>query len=322
MVKDRDLEGFLSNVFTALKTGEQTVMWPSGVIVDIDSMRLRSFDDLRVPEQKHHKKEHHVREGFLSRFPDLSIAYPAVQSSQVDCVLQDVQIQEKCALCRYKKERFSVVLTRSFRSSDRKASRGPYCFEDFQALLVHCPDGIRFFLIPAIVLAQHGVMKTNLHDGKTILLCHANSPEPGEKSEDAWTRQYLYNADDAGCEERLKTALASIKNEVQIVPEIHTSSADKEAPLSALRRAYKSIPFEKKPVRGESFTTRIGNTRILIRRGYCMKAGGKVDNFPRYRVQLGVYNQNARKWMHSTDKDFTVLIVYTKLHLFLIDGKQ
>lgn len=324
MVKDRDLEGLLDRVFSALQTGEQDVVWPSGVVVDVTSIKIQPFDDLMVPKQRYHKKEHEARKGFLRRFPSLSVTYPAVQVSQVDCILQGVQVQEKCALsCRHRKDRFSVVLTRSFRSLDGKASRGPYCFEDFQALLAHCPDGKRIFLIPAIVLARYGVMKTKFHDGTSQLLCHADSPEPGEKSKDAWTSQYLYDADDAGCEERLRTALARIKNESRVVPEIHvhTASSEKEAPLSALRRAYKSIPFEEKPVGEEQFTTRIGNSRILIRRGYCMKTGGKTDSFPRYRVQLGVHCQRSRKWMHRTDRDFDVLIVYTALHLFVIDAE-
>ena len=320
MVKDSDLNKLLSDVFIALKTGEQNVAWPSGITVDVSSIKLRPFNDLRVPEHKNQKKEHHAREGFLSKFPDISVTYPAIQASQVDCVLQDVQVQEKCACCRYRKDRFNVILTRYFKSSEGIGSRRPYRFEDFEALLVHCPDGHRFFLIPAVVLAQRGVMKTHLHDGKTTLLCHADSPTPGEKSEDAWTRQYLYDADVEGCEERLKKALAKIANEKGVVPEIDTASAEKEAPLAALRRAYKSIPFEE-PVRRESFTTRIGDARILIRRGYSIKTGGNVDEFPRYRVQLGVYCNQSRRWAQSTDEDFDVLIVYTASHLFVMDAQ-
>ena len=221
IVPDPMLDEFMARLYKAVLGGEISFIWPSGVNVAISAVVLQTFEDLCVPEGDANKAE---RESSLIReksFPALQYEYPRVQASTVDIIINGIRIQDKHGVQR-ENERYIVPLKkRNGRNGRGKLQNlAPYTDNDFDCLWVHLAKNRRFFfVIPARILAENGILQTKASKGKGQIVCFLRGFERRfngnmERFGIPWTRDYCFDYEDPGVASKVVAILESCKSTI------------------------------------------------------------------------------------------------------------
>ena len=220
IVPDPILKEFMSRLYCAISNAQTSYTWPSGFQVDISTISLQNFESLCIPEGDTNKMEHESCLFRQSHFPYLRYEYPRVQASAVDIIINGVRVQDKHGHQR-EQERYVVPLSRkSGRNGERKGNNfSPYCEDDFDCLWVHLNQNRRFFfLIPAQILKENGLLKSKETKGKTCVVCflkeYVRPARELKRWGEAWTKDYCFDYEDSDVENKVMAVLASCKTSI------------------------------------------------------------------------------------------------------------
>lgn len=201
LVPDPQLSTFLRNLSGAMRAGETTLMWPSGIHVDIMSLKMASYVSLCTPVWASDQVEQLNCKWRYETLPGIIYEIPRIQGTTVDIIMNGARVQDKSASIMRRQNGLQVSLMKNGgrRGSKRCAKMVPYALGDFDALFVFLPDRLRyFFLIPAQALMERGVLKSEHDKGKTAIICYFPSYRRGRggRQSDNWTQQYCFDVND------------------------------------------------------------------------------------------------------------------------------
>ena len=164
LVLDKELPVVLSGIYDAVMKGEGLYILPTGQNIDISGLRLMSYDELSTPTSSLYQK---CREFFLLRntwLPTMGFVAPDVHGTIVDAVVEGVRLADAGAGIPKGCRGYQVNLQK--RSLQRQTS--PMVEQDLDALWVYHPDKVHFWLIPAHVLGEKGILATPQQPGKSF----------------------------------------------------------------------------------------------------------------------------------------------------------
>lgn len=218
LVPDTKLYDFLAGLHAAVADGQETYMWPSGTKVNISDLKLAKFASLCMPPNMVDIVERQNHEWRMKVLPDFEYAFPKVQGTAVDMIMNNVRVQDKPAHTKIYQLGYHVTLGRSSgRIGRKRASIIPYSSGDFDALFVFPPDKTRFFfVIPAQALLARGFLKTATSKGKLGVYCYLSDGEYGKygRKPDLWTLQYCFDLQDPDVQAKVAALLETCKSQL------------------------------------------------------------------------------------------------------------
>jgi hypothetical protein len=207
LVPDEELAGVLSGIYDAVKTGQSGYTLPSDAAVDLSGLELKPIDALSLPSTANYKK---AREFFLLRqqwLPGVDFKRPSTSSGHVEVGEKGVRVSDRVADSYMGTVRYRVDVSRN---------RRPFEEGDYDALWVYHPDRVHFWLIPAHVLVEKGVMASPRQLGKVTLYLYDDSyVEPGRASRKPaglWSQDYVYSSQDPELSEKVWRALEDARS--------------------------------------------------------------------------------------------------------------
>ena len=209
-VPDSQLSNVVTGIYEAVKQGTRQTTLPSGKVLDISELELKSFADICLPSAPSliRAREFHMLRGHW--LPVLDMPPPSELYTPVNAVLQGVRICDAVA-------RHVVLVLGKYQISTPSrwvnGRKEPMHEGEYDVLWVYHPDKVHFWLIPAHVLAQKGFLATAQQRGKFTLLTYDHSyikPQRG-KGADLWTQQYLLSSRDPGLMEKVMQVLKAAK---------------------------------------------------------------------------------------------------------------
>ena len=75
--------------------GRKTIIYPSGIEVDVSSVKLYDFKDLCIPEGENNKKEALNRLFRESILPDIIYEDPIIEGLTFDILMNGIKVQDK-----------------------------------------------------------------------------------------------------------------------------------------------------------------------------------------------------------------------------------
>ena len=205
LVLDNQLPVVLSGIYDEVMEGEGLYILPTGQEIDISGLRLMSYDELSTPTSPDAQQ---AREFFLLRnrwLPTIDFVAPDVHGTIVDAVVEGVRLADAVARPSARGHVYMV----DFRKCTLQKQRSPAEEGDLDALWVYHPDKVQFWLIPAHVLVEKGILATPQQPGKkTFELYDSNytRPKRGAKA-NAWSQLYVFDSRDPALREKIVTAL-------------------------------------------------------------------------------------------------------------------
>ena len=205
LVLDTELPVVVSGIYDTVMKGEGLYILPTGQEIDISGLRLMSYDELSTPTAPSAQQ---AKEFFLLRktwLPTMDFVAPDVHGTIVDAVVEGVRLGDAVATSREKKNGYRVGIKK--RTLQRR--RSPVAEGDLDAVWVYHPDKVQFWLIPAHVLVEKGVLATPQQPGKQffpVYDSHCTNPKRGTKV-DVWSQQYLFDSRDPALTEKVVSAL-------------------------------------------------------------------------------------------------------------------
>ena len=209
LVLDSELPAVLSGIYDAVMKGEGLYILPTGQEIDVSGLKLMSYEELSRPTSPTVQQ---ANEFFLLRnkwLPTMSFVAPDVHGTIVDAVVKGVRLGDAVACSRKDTRAYQVELKK--RSLQNQKS--PVAEGDLDAVWVYHPDKIQFWIIPAHVLVEKGVLATPQQPGKKSFLVydsHYTDPKRGRKA-DVWSQQYLFGSRDPALSEKVVTALEAAR---------------------------------------------------------------------------------------------------------------
>ena len=96
-VKDDELAEFMLTIYDAIESKQKTLVWPSGLNVDIESLKYYEYNDLCIPLTKDYLKEYEYGKWRKEILPDLIYEQPDVEKTTVDIIINGIRVQDKSA---------------------------------------------------------------------------------------------------------------------------------------------------------------------------------------------------------------------------------
>lgn len=124
----------------------------------------------------------------------LSFRRQTTQSSCIDCVINNYNIQHKTTNCKPKRYKYcyNIMIQKNAGCINGKYTRQPYSNKDnidfFIFEIINFPNN--FYVIPMNIMIEKGYVKTENACGKKCIL--VSQPN---KNKEHWTNQYLNNFD-------------------------------------------------------------------------------------------------------------------------------
>jgi hypothetical protein len=205
LIKDDDLAEFISSIYESILNKSNKMVWPSGIEVDISSIKFYNFAELIIPTSMSARIEYQSSEWRKTKFPSLNYIIPLIQGTTVDQIINGVSVQDKSAVLvgRY----LSVVLSKN---GGRNNVQIPYEETDFECLWLFPNNSRRYiFIIPMFKLIEKGFIKTDTRKGKKHLNCYDKSYTraiTGPKA-DLWTQNYCFDTEDADIQDQVLNIL-------------------------------------------------------------------------------------------------------------------
>ena len=156
-VADRQLAGVLEGVYDSVGAGQQVFTLPSGKDLDISGLGFISHAELCMPTGADHQK---AREFFLLReqwLPAIHFQLPRNLYTPVDAVVDGVKIGDRTAHDHKRTRMYMARLSRRYKE------------DDVDVLWAYHPDKDHFWLIPAHVLLEKGILATPQQPGRENL---------------------------------------------------------------------------------------------------------------------------------------------------------
>ena len=218
LVGDTQLNSFMSALHEAVMNGKKTFKWPSGIHVDISSLRVWPFDELCKPVAVRDAVERQSDEWRQTVLPSLTYELPKFQGTTVDTIINGARIQGKHMIDKpQRRSRYSVLAFKNAGRRDGKATHQPYEEGDFDAICVYmntCKDAEvvqrYFFILPSFALLQHNILKSATCKGRSNIVCYLPGYQPGTKGQkpNMWTQQYCFDVKDPEVENKVAALLA------------------------------------------------------------------------------------------------------------------
>lgn len=207
LIKDDYLAEFMLSMYESIANKSCKMTWPSGIEVDISSIKFYKFSELNIPTSKSSRVEYENSEWRKAKFPSINYSVPLVQGTTVDQIINGITVQDKSAILvgRY----LSVNLSKS---GGRNNVQVCYEEKDFECLWLFPNNSRRYiFIIPMFKLVEKGFIKTDTRKGKTTLHCYDKSyikAIRGPKT-DLWTQTYCIDTEDADIQDKVINILES-----------------------------------------------------------------------------------------------------------------
>lgn len=150
IVEDDQLQDFIEKVYDNIVEGNKTYLWPKGVSINIENIKLIDRNDIVIPKHKLHKIEKEYALIRIDKLPNLLYSLPHRDGSPVDIIINDVRIQDKIAHT----DQYNNNIININKSNGRK-KRQSYHEGDFDVLYIHMPDKLTFYLIPSYILLEN-----------------------------------------------------------------------------------------------------------------------------------------------------------------------
>ena len=192
VIKDEDLRPFLERLYNAVCSNEESMIWPSGMMVRIDCIILASLASLCIPQSQMAKVDYEAYLWREATFSGFEFAKPHRQHSTVDTIINGVRVQDKVAI---------DVNGRIPVSIHKRLGKGkqPYHVGDFDALFVFTPGRENFFFIPAKELEDRGYLASPSCKGKQTLHIYTSRYSSTKRKEnwpDQWSLKYCFVSND------------------------------------------------------------------------------------------------------------------------------
>ena len=201
LIKDEDLHNFMVSIYESIENNSNIIKWPSGIEVDISSMKFYNFAELMIPRSKLSRIEYENSEWRRKTFPSFIYSTPLIQGTTVDQIINGVKIQDKSA--RLVGKALQVTLSKS---GGKKNISVPYEENDFDCLWIFPNNSRRFIIIiPMFKLIEKGIIKTDTNKGKTAISCYDKEYKRsirGPKT-DLWTQNYYLDTQDADIQDQV-----------------------------------------------------------------------------------------------------------------------
>jgi hypothetical protein len=121
-VPDQKLPAFMSGLYDAVAK-MSTYKWPSGIEVDISSLKLQDFEEASVPKSHSSKKEYENQKWRKEKFPMLDYVAIDVENTTVDMMINGLRVQDKTANAE---RRLEVNLKKAGGRKNKKVTYQPY----------------------------------------------------------------------------------------------------------------------------------------------------------------------------------------------------
>jgi hypothetical protein len=210
-ITDKDLKQFMSDLYEALSDNKVIFKWPSGIEIDISSIKLQEFDKISVPISKNNKKEFDNQNWRREKFPLLNYVYPTVENTKTDVIINGLRIQDKTANAN---KNLQTNLNKSAGRINKKMTFRPYEADDFDVLFTFPNDNRKYmFIIPMYVLIEKGLIKTDTQKGQTWMSCVIKDKK--SDSNYKWTQYYCFDTEKDDIQDVVIEFLEDIKNNIQ-----------------------------------------------------------------------------------------------------------
>lgn len=207
-VSDNKLADFMSGLYDAVVSKTSTYKWPSGIEVDISSIKLQDFEEASIPKSYLSKKEYENQKWRREMFPMLDYVEVDVENTTVDMIINGLRVQDKTANI---KKRLEINLKKAGGRKNKKVTYQPYEQDDFDLLWIFPNNSRRYmFLIPMEVLVNKGLIRTPTQKGQTFLHCVDKSNE-SSTSKYAWTRDYCFDTEAKNIQQLVAEFISKIR---------------------------------------------------------------------------------------------------------------
>lgn len=188
LVQDDVIVDLLKKLYEAICEGKEQCQLPNDTLINIKNIKLMNKINIMIPVTKLHKLEREYSLHRIDKFPNITHKFPLTNGSVVDVILNDVNIQDKIATSG-PNDSFHLCLSKSF----GRKKKQPYDHDDFDALFIHMPDKVGFYLIPSCVLLEYKYLRSAESQGKQTLGWYPN--QKTRSSNNFWIQNYLYDYD-------------------------------------------------------------------------------------------------------------------------------
>jgi hypothetical protein len=189
-IKDNYLKQFMSNLYEALSDNKVIFKWPSGLEIDISSIKLQEFKIISIPIINSNKKEFDNQNWMRQKFPLLNY-----ENTKTDVIINGLRIQYKIA-----NKNLQLSLQKSAGRFNKKLTHQPYEADDFDVLFIFPNDNRKYmFIIPMYILVKQGLIDTNTQKGKTSMHCVLQDKE--SDSNYKWTQDYCFDTEQDNIQE-------------------------------------------------------------------------------------------------------------------------
>ena len=209
LVDDALLDEVLEGIFDGVRAGQSAFTMPSDQVIDISQLQLKPINELSLPSAANYRMAWEFSLLRKQWLPEIDFQRQGTVPP-VDVVVQGVRLSDKVA--SHDKTSRTTVRYRVYLSRSRDVPCGE---GDIDALWVYHPNKVHFWLIPAHVLVEKGVMATPQQPGKLSLYLYDQiyvKPLnfPGKEA-DLWSQEYLYSSQDPGLLGKVLEALKAAK---------------------------------------------------------------------------------------------------------------
>ena len=206
IVQPDELASFLESLYAAVSAGTSNGSWPTQTLKDVSAMRMVTREEANIPRGANQRKAQEYANFRRTLLTGLMFAPPRVQHTPVDIMLNGKRIQDKLASVATRTGSNGWRCTLSRKSRTRGVA--PYRDKDFDFLWIHI-DRTLFYLIPASVLASHGILSSLSSKGATSIYLY---PFGCAKDADLWTDAFKLSYKDPGIEDKIRSILALSEN--------------------------------------------------------------------------------------------------------------
>lgn len=211
IIEDDKLPAFIKEFEYAVDHGI-ALQWPSGIIVDISSIRPLHIDDMCRSTHVNYRVEHSNQASRATLLPDLEILDPSVQNTTVDKIIDGLRIQDKAGE-KTAGPAYRVTLKKNAGKVDGKLTKQPYHRDDFDVLWAFVAGDRYFFIIPMSKLIKKRIVATENDKGKTAMTIYltCSTTEKG----DQWTQEFCFDTQSSTIQQEVKQHLDGIKESLK-----------------------------------------------------------------------------------------------------------
>ena len=215
LVPDQQLAEVLTGLYKAVERSSQAFKLPSGQMLDISGLQVMPLDQFSVPVSPTDQKAQSNWALRQSWFPTLEFVIPDVQHTTVRAVVEGVRLHDASAIIERRLARQMYMYLNLHKRAGKTFVQ--HCQGDYDALWVFHPNLRHFWLIPARVLVERGIMaagpdmpgKYNL----PLIDLAYKQPSRGRAANglNQWIKAYCYDSQEPGIEDKVRRALQAIK---------------------------------------------------------------------------------------------------------------